>query len=126
MERFLNDNEGLRSRFAAVIDFPDLPDDDLAAITSGFLEEAGLNCGSDATTAIRRAFHRMPRDRGFGNGRTARQLAEDIRARQATRLIANHDGDLQVVLPEDVPLVAPPPTLCQRSTGTGSTTHSRG
>jgi hypothetical protein len=54
---------------------------------------------------LRQHFDTLPRDRSFGNARTARQVLERMMTRQAgrlSRLAAPSLDDLRLLLPEDL------------------------
>jgi Cdc6-like AAA superfamily ATPase len=106
MEALVSANPGMRSRFPKTIHFPDYSDDELVAIfeTIGAKGHYGLDDGAER--AVRRWLAAQPRDRGFGNGRLARNLFEAAVARQATRLVAiDHptDGQLTTLTEADIP-----------------------
>jgi len=88
MADFIGANPGLASRFPKTIFFPDYDDDELWKIFVDQGEKAGYQADADAETKVRAWFASVPRDKGFGNGRLARNLFEDAVARQATRIVA--------------------------------------
>jgi stage V sporulation protein K len=69
MNRFLDSNPGLRSRFSREIDFPDYATDELLAITAKFLAENEYRFGEGATETLRRILPGPTRGEGFGNAR---------------------------------------------------------
>lgn len=88
MADFIAANPGLASRFPKTIYFPDYSDDELWQIFAGIAEKAGYRPDADAEAKVRAWFASVPRDKGFGNGRLARNLFEDAMARQASRVVA--------------------------------------
>jgi type VII secretion ATPase EccA len=86
MNRFLDSNPGLRSRFAREIVFPDYSTDDLVAITGKFLAENEYRLADDAEETLRRILRNPQRGEGFGNARFARTLFEQALNAQALRL----------------------------------------
>ncbi len=86
MERFLDSNPGLRSRFSREITFPDYDVEELLTITRKFAAEAQyrLEEGSEATLAA--ILGGRERGEGFGNARYARTLFEQALNAQALRL----------------------------------------
>jgi hypothetical protein len=88
MADFIAANPGLASRFPKTIFFPDYDADELWAIFASIGEDAGYHPDAEAEAAVRAWFASVPRDKGFGNGRLARNLFEDAVARQAGRILA--------------------------------------
>ncbi|MBV8692150.1 MAG: AAA family ATPase [Actinobacteria bacterium] len=88
MDTFINSNPGLRSRFPKTINFPDYTTDELIEIFKSLCEKSGYVCTDGARAKIRAFFDAQPRDKGFGNGRLARNLFEASVAGQATRVVA--------------------------------------
>src|SRR6187402_3001216 len=86
MERFLDSNPGLRSRFSREIVFPDYTTDELLAITRRFAAESEYVMTDSAETALRRTFDGAQRGEGFGNARYARTIFEQALNAQALRL----------------------------------------
>jgi stage V sporulation protein K len=86
MNRFLDSNPGLRSRFGREIVFPDYSTDDLVAITRKFLLENEYALGQGAEETLRRILANPQRGEGFGNARFARTLFEQALNAQALRL----------------------------------------
>jgi SpoVK/Ycf46/Vps4 family AAA+-type ATPase len=88
MADFIAANPGLASRFPKTIFFPDYDDDELWRIFVDQGEKAGYHADAEAEAKVRAWFASVPRDKGFGNGRLARNLFEDAVARQASRIVA--------------------------------------
>ncbi len=80
-------NPGLRSRFPKTIHFADYTTDELIAIFRMRCDGAGYAPTDEALAAVRGQLEAAPRDKGFGNGRLARNLFEDAVARQASRIV---------------------------------------
>jgi ATPase family associated with various cellular activities (AAA)/AAA lid domain len=119
MEQLIESNPGLRSRFPKAIHFPDYTTDELLQIIATLGDKGGYRLDPGATARARLWLDSITRDKGFGNGRTARNLFEYAVATQATRLApVDHPTDEQLTLlvaddipePGDGPLtVARPP-----------------
>ena len=106
MDELINANPGLRSRFPKVIDFPDYTTDELLLIMDSLGEKGGYHLDPGARARARIWLDAVPRDKGFGNGRTARNLFEHAVAMQATRLVdveAPTDDQLTTLVADDIP-----------------------
>src|SRR5207302_845752 len=95
MNRFLESNPGLRSRFAREIVFPDYSTDELIAIAERFARESEYRFGEGAAEALRAIFEGAARGEGFGNARFARTIFEQALNAHALRL-AGRPSDVSV------------------------------
>ncbi|MFF7415273.1 right-handed parallel beta-helix repeat-containing protein [Streptomyces lydicus] len=105
MQRFLSSNPGLSSRFTRTVQFENYASDELVTIVEHMCRTHRYDLGEGAREALVGYFDRIPRDRDFGNGRTARKVFESMVERQAQRLAARPnptDRELTLLLPEDV------------------------
>lgn len=103
-------NPGLRSRFPKTIHFADYDTDELVAIFEMTGERGGYRLTDEARAAVRAHLEAIPRTKGFGNGREARNLFEEAVARQASRIVAVEgptDDQLVTLEVADVPAHAP-------------------
>ena len=106
MNRFIESNPGLRSRFQRYITFADYDVDQLALIFERRARDLGIEVGNEVAARVRAVFeHAAPAVRG-GNGRFVRNLFEEMYGRMALRI--NADGvveahELAAFEPEDVP-----------------------
>ncbi|MDT0304711.1 right-handed parallel beta-helix repeat-containing protein [Streptomonospora wellingtoniae] len=106
MQRFLDSNPGLASRFNHRVEFASYSDDELVTIVEHIAQGSGYVCPEPTLGALREHFSQVPRDASFGNGRYARQVLERMVTRQAGRLVhAENAGreDFNTLLPEDIP-----------------------
>jgi Cdc6-like AAA superfamily ATPase len=87
MRVFIDSNPGLRSRFPKTIHFPDYSTAELLAIFEAHAERSRYVLTPAAREALADHFDAQVRDKGFGNGRVARNLFESAIARQASRLV---------------------------------------
>jgi len=93
MDRFLDSNPGLASRFGRRFAFDDFSPAELETIFQRFTEDAGMNL-TDAALGKLRVFLGAAyscRDTTFGNGRFVRNCFEKALERQADRLAAFAD-----------------------------------
>ena len=111
MHRFIDSNQGLASRFTRTLLFEDYSGDQLAAIVEHQVAENRYELGPGVRDALARYFSALPRDTGFGNGRSARQLFQTLTERHAQRTAEIQQPttrDLIELLPDDVPPPPPP------------------
>lgn len=102
-------NPGFQSRFPKTIFFPDYDDHELVAILKLIAEGGAYTLTDDADDAAAAWFGSHVRDRGFGNGRLARNLFEAAVARHATRLVEIDDPtDVQLTTLEAVDIASVP------------------
>src|SRR5262245_2715720 len=86
MNRFLDSNPGLRSRFAREISFPDYSTNELVSITGKFAADHEYVLREGAEEVLRVVLDGAVRGEGFGNARFARTLFEQALNAQALRL----------------------------------------
>ncbi|MFI2611719.1 right-handed parallel beta-helix repeat-containing protein [Kitasatospora sp. NPDC018619] len=106
MQRFIDANPGLASRFTRTLTFDDYLGPELVDIVVHQAEQHRYDLPEPTLAALARYFTELPRDEGFGNGRTARQVFQWITERHAQRVADLADPtaeDLTTVLPEDLP-----------------------
>jgi len=94
MQRFLQSNPGLRSRFSREISFPDYSTDELVAITQTLAGEYEYTFDEGAREALRDILAGAARGEGFGNARFARTLFEQALNAQALRLARVEGAEL--------------------------------
>ncbi|MYS30844.1 AAA family ATPase, partial [Streptomyces sp. SID7804] len=109
MESFLGSNPGLASRFSRTVEFENYSVPELVAIMENMCAQHQYELGEGTAAALAAHFEAMPRDAGFGNGRAARGVFEEMVDRQAVRLAGQAqvgERDLRLLLPEDVSATA--------------------
>jgi hypothetical protein len=110
MATFIESNPGLRSRFPKTILFDDYSTEELLAILDGMAGKFHYRITPEARAAFGEIMDAMPRDRGFGNGRVARNLFEAAVAQHASRVVGTtsdgedgpSDEELMTVTVDDV------------------------
>ncbi|MGW5067700.1 right-handed parallel beta-helix repeat-containing protein [Streptomyces cyaneofuscatus] len=109
MDSFLSSNPGLASRFSRTVEFENYSVPDLVAIMESMCAQHQYELGEGTAEALAAHFGAMDRDAGFGNGRAARGVFEEMVDRQAVRLSAQAqvtERDLRLLLPDDVSATA--------------------
>ncbi len=88
MQRFIDSNPGLQSRFNRYIDFPDYSADELTDIFKMYMKKNQYTLAPDAEPYIKEQFDYVVehKDRNFGNARYARNVFEKSIQAQANRL----------------------------------------
>ncbi len=122
MEKFINANPGLESRFRLTLMFDDYSDDELVEIFSRIASGADFTPTDEALTALRGLLRATPRDDGFGNGRFVRNVFESAIVRQAWRLrdVTDPDVDqLRELRAEDL-VAVPEPAPSSNATATNA------
>lgn len=88
MQRFIDSNPGLQSRFNRYIDFPDYTGMELADIFKMYMKKNQYTLAPDAEEYLKECFEYAVahKDRNFGNARFARNVFEKSIQSQANRL----------------------------------------
>ena len=88
MQRFIDSNPGLQSRFNRYIDFPDYTGGELADIFKMYMKKNQYTLAPDAEEYLKERFEYAVahKDRNFGNARYARNVSEKAIQQQANRL----------------------------------------
>lgn len=106
MGRFVTSNPGLASRFSRAITFEDYTGAELTRIVAAQCRQHQYELPDPTATALEAYFAALPRSRGFGNGRLARQLFQQMTENQAQRIAeldAPTTDDLLRLDPADLP-----------------------
>jgi probable Rubsico expression protein CbbX len=96
MDRFFHSNPGFRSRVAHHIDFPDYDDSDLLAIGEKMLASLNYRLTPEAKAALAEYVALRRRQSHFANARSIRNALDRARLRQANRLFAATDQNLDL------------------------------
>ena len=88
MERFLEKNEGLRSRIAFHVDFPDYNAEELCDILKLMSKEKGYMLDEEAEKKCRGIFEIACQNEEFGNGRFVRNVLEQAIIKQSSRIVS--------------------------------------
>lgn len=111
MDRFLDSNPGLRSRFTTCIHFEDFLPDQLFSIFEHMARALDYTLSPAAAKKAGAYFQQLtrPAPKGFANARDVRTMLEKAISRQAVRLVRNPDllqlssKELQTLESEDLP-----------------------
>ena len=107
MQRFIDSNPGLQSRFNRYIDFPDYSGDELAEIFKMYMKKNQYELTPEAERYLKEQFNYAVahKDRNFGNARYARNVFEKTIQQQANRLEGKKnlsERDLVQITAEDL------------------------
>ncbi|MSY22622.1 MAG: AAA family ATPase [Actinobacteria bacterium] len=105
MQQFLSANPGLRSRFPTTIEFPDYSTEELMQIVDSMGTKERYELTPDARTAFAAQLDSLPREKGFGNARVARNMFEAAVNRHASRVVKLEqptEHDLTALVPADL------------------------
>lgn len=92
MEKFLAKNEGLRSRIAFHLNFPDYNADELVDILKLMADMKGYKLNDEIKLKCHDIFEIAVSQKEFGNGRFARNLLEQAMMAQSRRIIKEYKG----------------------------------
>ena len=95
MQRFIDSNPGLQSRFNRYIDFPDYSGAELVEIFKMYMKKNQYTLAPDAEEYLKEQFEYVVahKDRNFGNARFARNVFEKSIQQQANRLAGQTNLD---------------------------------
>lgn len=107
MQRFMESNTGLASRFPKLLSFSEYDNKQLVAIFELQARQKGMLYTDAVLDVVRGVIPPAPRAHNFGNGRFIRNVLEEAISNQATRLSTRDpdsltERDLRELLPEDV------------------------
>jgi len=105
MAEFLRAFPGIASRFSRTIHFADYSPAEMVTIVEQHADSAAYELAVETRSVLLKHFATMPRDGGFGNGRSARQVLDTMITRHAgrvCRLASPSRDDLTLLLPGDL------------------------
>ena len=94
MEDFLSKNPGLRSRIAFHVPFADYDSKELCSIANLMTKKNGMRIENGALEKLERAFDVAKAEPDFGNGRYVRNILEQAKMNQASRLLEKNFDDI--------------------------------
>ena len=92
MKEFLDKNEGLRSRIAFHLDFPDYNSDELVEILKIMADQKGFTLDQGVIKKCEDIFEGAVKHKDYGNGRFVRNLLEQAMLAQSKRLSDKYKG----------------------------------
>ncbi len=104
MERFIESNPGMKSRFTRYVTFPDYSADELFEIFISYCDSIGFHVGVATSKRVKEVIAVMHSGRGkdFGNARSVRTIFERATEMQSSRIVADDRADATVINPEDI------------------------
>ena len=125
MERFLQKNPGLRSRVAFHVPFADYNTEELCRIAQLMGKRKGIFFEPAAMEKLCTAFEAARQQSDFGNGRYVRNLLEQAKMNQASRLLEYDFEDItdeavRTIKAEDITIPEEKPKQVRRTIGFAS------
>ena len=106
MRELVNVNSGISSRIGFEIPFDDYNPKEMLKIFISLCEKNKYKLNKEAEVKIYNIFTRAyeKRDKNFGNGRLVRQYFEQVKMKQARRIVFNNinSNDMFTILQEDI------------------------
>lgn len=107
IDKLLDKNQGLRSRFPGEIIFEDYSMDEMYQIFCRYAEKAGMTLDTGIEDAVRELLKQKSREKDFGNARGVRNVFESVMSNQRDRLAQMsadmiQDEDFFLILREDL------------------------
>ena len=117
MESFLGKNPGLRSRIAFHVPFADYNSEELCQIADMISKKSGMQIDQNARVKLEKAFDLARTSTDFGNGRYVRNLFEQARMNQASRLLEKDfesitANEITTITAEDI--IIPEHKICEK------------
>ena len=100
MKGLLNLNPGMESRVKFTVEFSDYNSDDLIEIFNGLCKKESYNLCDEAREKLKSIFEMeyQNKDKNFGNGRMVRKYFENIKMKQASRVIKEDIREREEIL----------------------------
>ena len=94
MDRFIESNPGLKSRFTARVHFEDFSPDELVEIFMSLAEAAAIAVSEEVAGAVKEQFETDPEEAKKGNARLVRNLFDTMCTNMAKRVTENGTKDV--------------------------------
>ena len=102
MQKFLNSNPGLPSRFGKVMNFLPWSPKDLEGVVVSELHKKSLTCTSEALKALNQVSRELVKMSAYASGRTARRFVEEVINSQSLRLAKDEKASLSEIVEPDI------------------------
>jgi S1-C subfamily serine protease len=102
MQRFINSNPGLASRFTKTIEFPPYAESELAAILQVMAKQQSFILPDDLESSLGPWIKLGIRNKSWGQAREMRTLLERAREAQATRIAHEPSADVRQLVIADI------------------------
>lgn len=102
MDKFLDENQGLHSRFPITIHFADFTEDELCEIFEQYCSEVNMTVSPEGMKRFREVIGKEMHKDNFGNARTVRNIYEQAFRRHAVAFYENESIDPDVLGAEDI------------------------
>jgi SpoVK/Ycf46/Vps4 family AAA+-type ATPase len=102
MQRFINSNPGLSSRFTKTIEFPPYATNELTAILRVMAKRQNFVLPDDLESSLGPWMKVGMRSKSWGHAREMRTLLERAREAQATRIVHDPSGDMRKLTMADI------------------------
>src|SRR5262249_46481110 len=102
MQRFINSNPGLASRFTKTIAFPPYAANELTAILRMMAKQQNFVLPDDLESSLDPWLKVGMRNRSWGQAREMRTLLERAREAQATRIAHDSSGNVRQLVKADI------------------------
>jgi SpoVK/Ycf46/Vps4 family AAA+-type ATPase len=107
MGKFIDVNEGLRSRFRNPLLFKDMGTTQLHSAILGLIAGSEYQISVEAVERLHAYISQMPRGEGFGNVREMRKLFANIRENIARRYASDKSVSVNAITEADIPTLSP-------------------
>ena len=103
MNAFLKMNPGLKSRFPNIIHFEDYSSEEMYEIAGVTAKSKGYRISEDCREGLLDAFDKshIKGKNDSGNGRLVRNMLEAAIISQSSRIIENHEDEIDLLIPSD-------------------------
>lgn len=102
MNEFLNENQGMKSRFPITVHFDDFTEDELCDIFRLNCKEGGIRVSDETMKRFKSIIREEMKKENFGNGRTVRNIFEQAFRRHAANYYQTENRDPDLLLPDDI------------------------